>query len=68
MGRGLELRPDGKYRVYDEEYKRICTWIQQLNGEYENKGVTHSQLLEEAREIGVAVLGLCAGVIIKNGR
>ena len=51
-----------------EEYKRICMWIQQLNGEYENKGVTHSQLLEEAREIGVAVLGLCAGVIIKNGR
>ena len=34
-------------------------WIQQLNGEYENKGVTHSQLLDEAREIGVAVVGLC---------
>ena len=49
------------------EYERICTWVQQLNGEYDNKKVTHSQLLEEAREIGVAVIGLCAGVI-QNGR
>ena len=42
-----------------EEYNRICKWIQQLNGEYDNKEVTHSQLLEEAKEIGVAVVGLC---------
>ena len=42
-----------------EKYERICTWVQQLNGEYDNKEVTHSQLLEEARKIGVAVMGLC---------
>ena len=52
---------------HGEEYKRICTWIQQLNAQYDNKEVTHSQLLEEAREIGVAILGLCAGVATKNG-
>ena len=44
----------------DEEYERICQWIQQLNAEYDNKEVTHSQLLDEAREIGVAVVGLCS--------
>ena len=43
----------------DDEYERICQWIQQLNAQYENKEVTHPQLLEEAREIGVAVVGLC---------
>ena len=42
-----------------KEYKRICKWVQQLNAEYDSKEVTHSQLLEEAREIGVAVVGLC---------
>ena len=49
-----------------EEYERVCKWIQQLNAEYDNKEVTHSQLLEEAHEIGVAVVELCAGVVIKN--
>ena len=42
-----------------EEYNRIVKWIQQLNREYENKEVTHLQLIEEAREIGIAVIGLC---------
>lgn len=42
-----------------EEYERIIKWIQQLNAKYSNKEVTHSQLLDEAREIGVAVVGLC---------
>ena len=44
-----------------EEYNRICKWIRQLNAQYDNKEVTHSQLLDEAREIGVAVVGLCTG-------
>ena len=50
-----------------EEHERICKWAQQLNTEYDNNEVTHSQLIEEAREVGIAVVGLCAGVI-KNGR
>lgn len=55
-------------QLQSEEYGRIVKWVQQLNTEYDNHEVTHSQLLEEAREIGVAVVGLCAGVITKNGR
>ena len=49
------------------EYERIVKWVNRLNSEYDNNEVTHSQLLDEAREVGVAVVGLCAGVI-KNGR
>ena len=49
-----------------KEYERIIKWIQQLNAEFDNKEVTHSQLLEEARKIGVAVMGWCAGIVIKG--
>lgn len=42
-----------------EEYERIVKWVSQLNTEFDNNEVMHSQLLEEAREIGVAVVGLC---------
>jgi len=51
-----------------DEYDRICKWTRQLNAEYENKEVTHAQLLDEAREIGVAVVALCTDVITKNGK
>ena len=50
------------------EYERIVKWITQLNGEYCNDEVTHSQLLDEAREIGIAVVGLCTNSMSQEVR
>ena len=57
----------GVKQINRTEYERIVKWVNRLNSEYDNNEVTHSQLIEEAREVGVAVVGLCAGVM-QNGR